>query len=29
VPGHWALVMAIVRGLPEFVFQRFGFLAGR
>jgi decaprenylphospho-beta-D-erythro-pentofuranosid-2-ulose 2-reductase len=29
VPGHWALVMAIVRGLPEFVFQRFGFLADR
>lgn len=29
VPGHWALVMAIVRVLPEFVFQRFGFLAGR
>ena len=27
--AHWALVMMIVRVLPEFVFQRFGFLAGR
>ncbi|MFK7740415.1 MAG: SDR family NAD(P)-dependent oxidoreductase [Planctomycetota bacterium] len=29
LPRSWALVMAIVRPLPEFVFQRFGFLAGR
>ncbi|MCR9243505.1 MAG: SDR family NAD(P)-dependent oxidoreductase [bacterium] len=29
LPGHWALVMTVVRALPEFVFQRFGFLAGR
>lgn len=29
LPRSWALVMAIVRALPEFVFQRFGFLAGR
>ena len=29
LPGIWALVMAIVRVLPEFVFQRFSFLAGR
>lgn len=29
LPRHWRLVMAIVRALPEFVFQRFGFLAGR
>jgi len=29
LPGHWRLVMAIVRVLPEWLFQRFGFLAGR
>jgi short-subunit dehydrogenase len=29
LPRSWRLVMAIVRALPEFVFQRFGFLAGR
>lgn len=29
LPRSWAVVMAIVRVLPEFVFQRFGFLAGR
>lgn len=29
LPRSWGLVMAIVRTLPEFVFQRFGFLAGR
>ncbi|MCB9879665.1 MAG: SDR family NAD(P)-dependent oxidoreductase [Planctomycetes bacterium] len=28
-PGRWALVMAIVRVMPEWLFQRFGFLAGR
>jgi short-subunit dehydrogenase len=29
LPRHWRLVMAIVRALPECVFQRCGFLAGR
>ncbi len=29
LPRHWFLVMTVVRLLPEFVFQRFGFLAGR
>ncbi|MFT5285088.1 MAG: decaprenylphospho-beta-D-erythro-pentofuranosid-2-ulose 2-reductase [Planctomycetota bacterium] len=29
LPTVWAGVMAIVRALPEFIFQRFGFLAGR
>ena len=29
VPRTWALVMCIVRALPEFVFQRFAFLAGK
>ncbi len=29
LPSVWAAVMAIVRALPEFIFQRFGFLAGR
>lgn len=29
LPWHWSLVMGVVRVLPEFVFQRFGFLAGR
>lgn len=29
LPGHWRFVMAIVRVLPEWLFQRFGFLAGR
>jgi len=29
LPGSWRVVMSIVRQLPEFVFQRFGFLAGR
>lgn len=29
LPRRWRLVMAIVRALPEWVFQRFGFLAGR
>lgn len=29
LPRRWRLVMAIVRWLPEWLFQRFGFLAGR
>lgn len=29
VPRTWAFVMCVVRLLPEFVFQRFGFLAGK
>jgi short-subunit dehydrogenase len=29
LPHRWSLVMAIVRTLPEFVFQRLSFLAGR
>ena len=29
LPRSWTAVMAVVRALPEFVFQRFGFLAGR
>lgn len=29
LPRSWGLVMSIVRVLPECVFQRFGFLAGR
>ena len=29
LPPSWRWVMAVVRSLPEFVFQRFGFLAGR
>lgn len=29
LPKSWRLVMAIVRVLPEWLFQRFGFLAGR
>jgi len=29
LPRSWTAVMSIVRVLPEFVFQRFGFLAGR
>ncbi|MFT7537298.1 MAG: hypothetical protein ACI85K_003256, partial [Hyphomicrobiaceae bacterium] len=29
LPRSWAAVMSLVRVLPEFVFQRFGFLAGR
>lgn len=29
LPWTWRFVMAVVRVLPEFVFQRFGFLAGR
>ena len=29
LPRSWRLVMAVVRLLPECVFQRFGFLAGR
>lgn len=29
LPRRWRLVMGIVRALPECVFQRFGFLAGR
>lgn len=29
LPRSWRVVMAIVRVLPECVFQRFGFLAGR
>ena len=29
LPRSWTVVMSIVRLLPEFVFQRFGFLAGR
>ena len=27
--GHRAMVMAIVRATPQFLFQRLGFLAGR
>ncbi|MFT5199964.1 MAG: hypothetical protein ACI87O_002638 [Planctomycetota bacterium] len=27
--GAWSPIMAIVRSLPEFLFQRFGFLSGR
>ncbi len=29
VPGFWRLVMLVVRSLPEAIFQRFAFLAGR
>ncbi len=29
VPGRWALIMAIVRALPEALFQRFASLSGR
>lgn len=29
LPRSWTAVMSVVRVLPEFVFQRFGFLAGR
>jgi decaprenylphospho-beta-D-erythro-pentofuranosid-2-ulose 2-reductase len=29
VPWYWQPIMAAVRGLPERIFQRFGFLAGR
>lgn len=29
VPWYWRPIMAIVRGLPERVFQRFSFLSGR
>lgn len=29
LPRSWTAVMAVVRALPEFVFQRFGFLSGR
>ena len=29
LPRSWRLIMAIVRPLPEPIFQRFGFLAGR
>lgn len=29
LPRSWRLVMGVVRLLPEWVFQRFGFLAGR
>lgn len=29
LPRSWALVMAIVRVMPEWLFQRFAFLAGR
>lgn len=29
LPWYWAPIIAIVRWLPEAVFQRFGFLAGR
>ncbi len=29
VPGYWRPILGIVRALPEAVFQRFGFLAGR
>jgi short-subunit dehydrogenase len=29
LPRSWRLVMAVVRLLPEWLFQRFGFLAGR
>ncbi|MCK6569969.1 SDR family NAD(P)-dependent oxidoreductase [Myxococcota bacterium] len=29
VPGYWRPILGVVRALPEAVFQRFGFLAGR
>lgn len=29
LPRSWRFVMAVVRGMPEWLFQRFGFLAGR
>jgi len=29
VPGYWRPILGVVRSLPEAVFQRFGFLAGR
>jgi short-subunit dehydrogenase len=29
LPSSWRLVMTLVRWLPESLFQRFGFLAGR
>lgn len=29
VPGYWALIMFVVRNLPESLFQRLGFLSGR
>ena len=29
VPARWAWIMAVVRALPEAVFQRFGSLSGR
>ena len=29
VPGRWALIMAVVRALPEAIFQRFASLSGR
>jgi len=29
LPRSWRAVMTVVRQLPECVFQRFGFLAGR
>ncbi len=29
VPGYWRWIMAVVRALPEPVFQRLGFLSGR
>ena len=29
VPGYWAPIMGVVRGLPEPLFQRLGFLSGR
>jgi short-subunit dehydrogenase len=29
VPGFWRLIMAVVRNLPEPLFQRFAFLSGR
>lgn len=29
VPGYWRLVMFVVRHMPEWLFQRLGFLSGR
>lgn len=29
VPGYWQLVMAVVRIMPEWLFQKFDFLSGR
>ncbi|MEN0061396.1 MAG: SDR family NAD(P)-dependent oxidoreductase [Myxococcota bacterium] len=29
LPAYWGPIMAVIRRLPEWLFQRFGFLAGR